>query len=387
MGSNALINEHIDFKNKKILIYTGDSFGLNARRIMPSRPKTADGILRYAKYNIVGLVDSTCSKKNVSQVLIDLKKKIPIFKTIKEAKIKTSANVLMIGIAPKGGETPENFIDDLVWALENNFDLVSGMHAPLSLYPKIFKTAKKNSRKIWETRISPTKLPIASCQAYKIKKPIVLTIGTDAAIGKLTTTYKLAKMANKKYNTCIIPTGQTSIMIEGWGIAIDKCEGDFMAGAVEKMILEKEKEKNPDIYFIEGQGSLSHPAFSTTAIALIHGACPTHLVLVHRPLRKRITGCLLLPVPDIKKVIDLAEKTIIPSFLNTKVVAISLNTNGMTDQEAKKAIIDIEEKTGLPTTDQIRYPEDWTNLFMGTLEHGNIRTWEHLLNSGTVPQK
>ena len=365
MDGNALVNEHIDLKNKKILIYTGDSFGLNARKIMPSRPKTADGILRYAKYNIVGLVDSACSEKDVNQILPDLGKKIPIFKTIQDAKEKTSANVLIIGIAPKGGKVPRNFINDLVWALENDFDLVSGMHIPLSLYPKILKATKQNSCKIWETRISPTGLPIASCQAYKIKKPIILTIGTDSAIGKLTTTYELAKMARKKYNTCIIPTGQTSIMIEGWGISIDKCEGDFMAGAVEKMILEKEKEENPDIYFIEGQGSLSHPAFSTTAIALIHGACPTHLVLVHRPLRKRITGCPLLPVPDIKTVIELAEKTVVPLYLNTKVVAISLNTSGMTDQEAKKSITDIEKKTGLPTTDQIRFPKNWTPLFIG----------------------
>jgi len=364
MDSNALVNEHIDLKNKKILIYTGDSFGLNARKTMPSRPKTADGILRYAKYDIVGVVDSSCEKTYVSGILKDVKKNIPIFKTIKEGKEKTSANVLIIGIAPKGGKMPKNFIDNLVWALENNFDLVSGTHVPLYSYPKIFETAKQNSRKIWETRIPPTELPIASCEAYKIKKPIVLTIGTDAAIGKLTATYELAKMASKKYNTCIIPTGQTSIMIEGWGIAVDKCEGDFMAGSVEKMILGKEKQENPDIYFIEGQGSLSHPAFSTTAIALIHGSCPTHLVLVHRPLRKRITGCSLLPVPDIKTVIELAEKTVVPSFLNTKVVAISLNTNGMTDQEAKSIIADIKEKTGLPTTDQIRFPEDWTNLFI-----------------------
>ena len=364
MDGNALINEHIDLKDKKILIYTGNSFGLEARKIMPSRPKTADGILRYAKYDIVGVVDNSCEETYVSGILKDVKKNIPIFKTIKEGKEKTSANVLIIGIAPKGGKMPKNFIDDLIWALENDFDLVSGMHVPLSLYPKILKTAKQNSRKIWETRLSPTELPIASCQAYKIKKPIVLTIGTDAAIGKLTTTYELIKMARKKYNICVIPTGQTTIMIEGWGIAVDKCEGDFMAGAVEKMILEKEKKDNPDIYFIEGQGSLSHPAFSTTAIALIHGACPTHLVLVHRPLRKRITGCPLLPVPDIKTVIELAEKTVIPSFLNTKVVAIALNTSGMTDQEAKDTIVDIKKKTGLPTTDQIRYPEDWTNLFI-----------------------
>lgn len=363
MGGNALINKHIDLKDKKILIYTGDSFGLEARKTMPSRPKTADGILRYAKYDIVGLIDNSCEKTDISEILKDVHKRIPIFKTIEEAKVKTSANVLIIGIAPQGGEMPKDFINDLVWALENGIDLVSGMHIPLSLYPEVLKATEENSRTIWETRIPLTRLPIASCQAYKIKKPIVLTIGTDAAIGKLTTIYQLAKMASKKYNTCLIPTGQTSIMIEGWGISVDKCEGDFMAGAVEKMILDKEKEENPDIYFVEGQGSLSHPAFSTTAIALIHGACPTHLVLVHRPLRKRITGCPLLSVPEIKTAIEIAEKIVIPSFLKTKVVAIALNTSGMTDEEAKKVIKEIKNETGLPTTDQIRYPEDWTNLF------------------------
>lgn len=365
MDSHTLDNQPFNLKNKKILIYTGDTFGLEARKKLPSRPKTADGILRYAPYNIVGLIDSQCSKKFTNQILPDLKSKIPIFKSVSEAQQKTSAQVLIIGIAPQKGEVPVSFIQEIVKALESNLDLVSGLHQSLSSFPSILKVAQKNSRKIWEVRYPPQKLPLASCQAYKIKKPIILTIGTDAALGKLTTTYEMFQKARAKYRAALIPTGQTSVIIEGWGMCVDKCAGDFMAGAVEKMILEKEKQENPDLFFIEGQGSLAHPAFSTTAIALIHGACPTHLVLVHRPARKRMTHCSLLPTPSIKQSIEIAEKIILPPYLKSKVVAISLNTQGMNDDEAKTEIKKVEKETNLPTTDQIRYPQDWTHLFIG----------------------
>jgi len=376
MVSNALkssiLNTPINLndKNRSILIYVEGTFNLKMRKKMPSRAKTADGILRYAQYKIVGVIDSQCKKTDASTILKtnlsteEASKKIPIFKTIQEAKEKTKANTLIVGIAPEGGQFPESFLKDLCWALENGLDIVSGMHTPLCSFPQLKKAAEKGKRKIWETRIPPENLPLASCRAYQIKKPIVLIVGTDAAIGKLTATYELIKMAkNKGLNPCLIPTGQTAIMIEGWGITVDKCEGDFMAGAVEKMILEKEKE-NPDIYFIEGQGSLFHPAYSTTSLALIHGSCPTHMVLVHRPQRKRITGCQLLPLPEIKNAICAYEKSVLPNFRNTKVVAIALNTQGLEEEQAKEMIKKIEKETGLPTTDLIRWPKDWTNLFI-----------------------
>lgn len=369
MASNALkspvLNTSINLndKNRSVLIYVEGAFNLKMRGKMPSRAKTADGILRYAQYRVIGVIDSQCKKTDVSTIL-KTNKKIPIFKTIQEAKEKTNANTLIIGIAPEGGQLPKSFLNDLCWALENGLDIVSGMHSPLCSFPQLRRTAEKEKRKIWETRIPPQNLPLASCQAYQIKKPIVLTVGTDAAIGKLTATYELVKMIkNKGLKPCLIPTGQTAIMIEGWGITVDKCEGDFMAGAVEKMILEKEKD-NPDIYFVEGQGSLFHPAYSTTSLALIHGACPTHLVLVHRPQRKRITGCQLLPLPEIKNAICAYEKSVLPNFRNTKVVAIALNTQGLEKKQAKEVIKKIEKETELPTTDLIRWPKDWTNLFI-----------------------
>lgn len=367
MAGNALNKQYIDLfkKNRSVLIYAEGAFGLKSREKLSARAKTADGVLRYAKYKISGVIDSQCREKEVSEVLL-IGKKVPIFKTITQAKKQTKANTLIIGIAPEGGQLPDRFLKDILWSLKNGLDIVNGSHTPICSFPELKKAMKKNNRKVWETRIPPKNLPIASCRVYQeIKKPVVLTVGTDAAIGKLTATYELAAAAEKNgYKAQIIPTGQTAIMIEGWGVAADKCEGDFMAGAVEKMILDKKKKTDPDIYFIEGQGSLFHPAYSTTSLALIHGSCPTHLVLVHRPQRKRITGCPLLPIPEIKKAVEAYEKSIIPPFRKTKVTAIALNTNGMDEKQARKIIKDIKKETNLPTTDLVRWPEDWTELFV-----------------------
>jgi uncharacterized NAD-dependent epimerase/dehydratase family protein len=364
--SNIFIN--LFDKKRRILIYAEKSFGLKTREKFPTLAKTADGVLRYAKYKISGVVDSICEEKNVTEVL-KTKKNIPVFKNLKQAKEKTKANTLILGIAPSGGQLPEYFLNDLTWALKNGLDIVSGLHTPICSFPSLFKLVGKYERKIWETRLSPDNLPIAGCRVYQeIKKPIVLMVGMDSAIGKLTATYQLADLAKKNgLRPQIIPTGQTGVIIEGWGITIDKCEGDFMAGAVEKMILEKDKEKNPDFYLVEGQGSLFHPAYSTTSLALIHGACPTHLVLVHRPQRKRVTNCPLLAVPKIKTAIKTYENMTMPPFGKVKVVAIALNTQGMKEQEAKKTIKEIKKQTGLPTTDLIRWPQDWTKLFLKKL--------------------
>lgn len=369
MVSNSLRknkNKPIDLfsKNKSILIYAQGAFSLKAREKLPFRAKTADGILRYAQYQIKGVIDSECKKKWVDQI-ITIKKKIPIFKDISKALKETKTNTLIIGIAPEGGEMPKNFLKDLEYVLKKKIDIVNGMHTPVSSFPSLEKIIEKNKNKIWETRFPFENIPLASGKVYQeIKKPIVLTVGTDAAIGKLTTTYHLAQESKKNgYRPQIIPTGQTAIMIEGWGIAVDKCAGDFMAGAVEKMILEKEKESKPDIYFVEGQGSIFHPAYSTTSLALIHGSCPTHLILVHRPKRKRITGCQLLPVPKIEKAIKLYQEMVLPDFRKTKIVGIALNTAGLTDLEAKKAIKETKKQTSLPVADLIRWPEDWTSLF------------------------
>ena len=122
------------------------------------------------------------------------------------------------------------------------------------------------------------------------------------------------------------------------------------------MLLEKEKE-NYDAFFIEGQGSLFHPAFSNTSISLLHGAVPTHLVLVHRPARKHSIGPKLVKLPSVTEAIEQYERSVLPQYRNAKVVAIALNTSGMTADEIEKEIEQRSKETGLPVGDAVQNSE------------------------------
>lgn len=284
---------------------------------------------------------------------------LPIFSSFKEAQTKTRATILILGAAPEGGELPKEWEDDIVWALEQGMHIVSGLHYSLKENEKFRHAAEKSKAVIWDVRsdVNLQEIPICSAKAYHIKKPIVLTVGTDAALGKMTVSYELYKAALQKgIKSCMIPTGQTCIMIEGWGYSIDALPADFMAGAVEKMILEKDA-KEYETFFVEGQGSLYHPAFSNTTISLLHGAVPTHLVLVHRPQRKHSIGSSLVKLPSIPEAIAHYEAAILPRYRNARVVAVALNTAGMTDEEITNETRRIEKETGLPVGDAIRDPD------------------------------
>lgn len=374
----ACFSAPFSLKSHRSLLYCEGVFSKKARATNPLRPKTADGILRYAEYPIVGIIDSTRrTGEKIAQDILDnyvagtKNASVPVFKTLREAIAKTRADVLILGSAPEGGELPKSWRKDILHALQKGMDIVSGMHYALNADKQFAAAAKKSKAKIWDARLWDGKdtIPVASLRAYHMKKPIVLTVGTDAAIGKMTVTYELARAARELglnaegvgrtgrrrvlgKKAMVIPTGQTSIMIEGWGVSIDALPADFMAGGVEEMIMQKAGDA--DALFVEGQGSLFHPAYANTCISLLHGACPTHLVLVHRPMRKHSIGSKLVPLPSLKEAIALYEKSILPPYRNTKVIAIALNTANMSKEEAEKAKKEARRETKLPVGDVVQ---------------------------------
>jgi uncharacterized NAD-dependent epimerase/dehydratase family protein len=360
--NKRLFNAPIDLHKHTSLIYGEGVFGLDARKTMPMRAKTADGILRYAKYEITGVVDSKCKEKNIGEVLPayigqdSTKGSMPIFKTLDKARAETNADVLILGVAPEGGELPKGYKRDITWAIKNKIHIVSGLHYALSEDADLANLSKKHNVVIWDVRHMAQKdlesIPMCSAQAYHVKKPIVLTVGTDAAIGKMTVAYEMAKVAERLgHKSAVIPTGQTSMMIEGWGAPIDALPADFMAGAVEQMIVESSKMN--DMLFVEGQGSLFHPAYANTCISLVHGAVPTHMVLVHRPQRKHSIGSRLVKLPDLGRAIRQYESSVLPFYRNAKVVAIAINSDGLSEGERKQYKEHTKKKYGLETFDAI----------------------------------
>ena len=175
------------------------------------------------------------------------------------------------------------------------------------------------------------------------------------AIGKMSTSLELHWAAKLRgWRSKFLATGQTGVMLEGDGVALDAVRVDFAAGAVEQMVMRYGK--NYDILHIEGQGSLLHPG-STATLPLIRGSQPTQLVLVHRAGQTHNRNNPHVPIPPLPEVIRLYETVASAggAFASVPVVGIALNTAHLDDSEAKAAIAQTIAETGLPCTDVVRF--------------------------------
>jgi uncharacterized NAD-dependent epimerase/dehydratase family protein len=263
---------------------------------------------------------------------------------------------VLIGIAPQGGRMPAEWRAWLAEALDHGCDLWSGLHTFLSDDPLLVEKARAQERKIFDLRRPPADLPIASGAAKTVEPLVVLTVGTDCNVGKMTAQLQLTKQLNARgVRTRFVATGQTGIMIEGWGIAVDAVVADFIAGAAERLVLEGAKDA--DVVLVEGQGSINHPGYSGVTLGLLHGSCPDALILCHQSTREYIGDyrrAAWLRIPALSEYIRLYE-TIGSAVHPTKVIGISLNTYDMTEAEARRACEAAARETGLPATDPVRF--------------------------------
>jgi uncharacterized NAD-dependent epimerase/dehydratase family protein len=308
------------------------------------RGKTAHGLIRHGKkYRIVEVVDETLEGRDAGEVMNGKWLGIPIV-----ADFSKDVGTLIIGVAPPGGRLPKEWRKDIVNAIKNRMDIVSGLHDFLSDDPEFSELAKRYNVKIWDVRKPPKNLSIA--KGFKSEKTVVLVLGTDSSVGKRTTALELVKSAEKKgMNAGFVATGQTGIMIGcDAGVAVDAVPSDFVSGVVEKMIMDVSK--NREIVFVEGQGAISHPAYGSVALGILYGAKPDYVVMVHDPARKNMNS---FP----KKISGLEDEIwLIEKLGKTKVVGLSLNCGNVENWE--KIVKEYEEKTGLPTVDVVKQNAD-----------------------------
>lgn len=266
--------------------------------------------------------------------------------TIEEA-LKAGAQTMIIGVANRGGTISDSWKELMIKALENGLDLASGLHNMMRDDPLLVAAAKKNGRKLVDVRRPKENYPIADGQKRSGKR--CLCVGTDCSVGKMYTGMAMdAEMKKRNMKVSFRATGQTGILITGEGIPLDAIPADFMAGAVEWV----SPDNDPDHWdLIEGQGSLFHVSFSGVTLALIHGGQPDALVICHEPTRKHMRGLPNFELPTLEAVRDLSLETAKLANPNCKVVGVSINTEGLNDQERQSYLADVEDRMGIPAVD------------------------------------
>jgi uncharacterized NAD-dependent epimerase/dehydratase family protein len=318
--------------------------------------KTAMGVIRYGPDPVVAVLDSSRAGRDVAEWL-GPEHAAPVVSTLDEA-LPLGPTALLIGIAPQGGRIPPDWRATIAQAIVNGLDIVSGLHEFVSDDPEFTSLAATHGVELIDHRRPPERYEVATGRAHAPGKHVILLVGTDCAIGKMTVALELRRAAQEVgLSTAFVATGQTGIMIEGWGVAVDRVISDFINGTAEWLV--EQAEAMGDWIFVEGQGSLDHPAYSAVTTGLLHGTTPHAMVLVHQPGRRghfgweQATGTAAptLTLADNIRLYEIVANAVAPS----RVAAIALNTTLLGEAQAKAEIERVAAETGLPVDDPYRF--------------------------------
>jgi uncharacterized NAD-dependent epimerase/dehydratase family protein len=278
---------------------------------------------------------------------------IPVVATVGDA-LPFEPTTAIVGVATQGGRFPPAWRELLKSAIAGGLDVESGLHEFISEDPELRELAERHDVELRDLRKPPPGLSVPTGANLEVPATIVLTVGSDCAIGKKTVAVELDLEARSRgLASVFVPTGQTGIAIAGWGIAVDAVISDFLAGAAEWLVVEGAR-RGGELLFVEGQGSLVHPAYSGVTLGLVHGSAPHFFVLCHKAGATEVEGFPGHPLPRLPELVELHERISLPARPAT-VAAIAVNTAGLDDEAARKAIADAAAETGLPADDPVRF--------------------------------
>jgi uncharacterized NAD-dependent epimerase/dehydratase family protein len=314
----------------------------------PHYGKTMRGVLRYRRDAVVAILDS-------ARAAGDTEDGVPVVQTLDEA-LGFEPNTALVGVAPQGGRFPPAWRDLLRGSIERGLDVENGLHEFLADDPELRDLAVRHEVELRDLRRPPADVSTATGANLAVPATIVLTVGSDCAIGKMTVALELDLEARRQGRASVfVPTGQTGIAIAGWGISVDAVVADFIAGAAERLVVEGAA-RGGELLWVEGQGSILHPVYSGVTLGLYHGSVPHLLLLCHEAGRTEIEGAGggPHPIPPLRELVELHERIALPAR-PARVAAIALNTRSLDEAGAHAAIAAAEEETGLPADDPVRF--------------------------------
>ncbi|MBA2568800.1 MAG: DUF1611 domain-containing protein [Actinobacteria bacterium] len=307
--------------------------------------KTMRGVVAYSPHPTVAIVDSARAGETYEQ--------IPIVGSVEEG-LAQGPDTALVGVATQGGRFPPAWRALLKESIAAGLDVENGLHEFLSDDREISELAIEHGVELRDLRKPPPGLSVPTGENLRVQAKIVLTVGSDCAIGKKTVAIELDRAARARgLKSVFVPTGQTGIAIAGWGIAVDAVVADFLAGAAEWLVVEGAR-RGGEVLFVEGQGALVHPAYSGVTMGLLHGSAPHALVLCHRAGAEVVEGYPDHPLPSLMELVELHEWASLP-LRPAKVAGIALNTGDLSEADARAAAAAAEEETGLPADDPLRF--------------------------------
>jgi uncharacterized NAD-dependent epimerase/dehydratase family protein len=322
-----------------------------ASGVFVDNAKTAHGVIRYGTDEIAAVLDPDHAGKRVCDVVPYLESDAPIVASIAQG-LAFHPTSLLIGTAPKGGALPPSWRSDILAAIDAKLEIVSGLHEMLADDPEFAQAAARSGANLWDVRSVPA-VPLFSGAVYDVKPPVVLAVGNDCAVGKMTVALELCRAAQMRGSrAAFVPTGQTGVMIAGRGMSVDRVISDFATGACEQLVLQAAAD-DPDTIVVEGQGAINHPAYAPVTLSLLYGSAPDALILVCRQPHERME-IFNTPVLGYRELIRLHEQ-LCASVKPAQVVGIALNTRGLDDAAAREQVERARAETGLPADDVVRF--------------------------------
>lgn len=307
----------------------------------------------------MAVIDSTKAPATVGEFRdIPGRSDVPIVASLEEAMaLPQPPTTLLIGIAPTGGRLPDSWKCILLSAIEQGLGIISGLHTFLADDPELAAAAATAGAELQDVRRPSGQRATARGRLHGPGKRVILAVGTDCAVGKMSVMLELRHAAQAAgVRASFVATGQTGIVIEGWGVPVDAIVSDFVQGAVERIV--EQGEDIGDWVLVEGQGSIDHPAYSSVTLGLIHGATPHAMILVHKPgLTDHDFDHLpdrSFPIASLPGFIEIHER-IAGLVAPSRVVAVALNTSLHAEDDARRLIAETAAETGLPCDDPVRF--------------------------------
>jgi uncharacterized NAD-dependent epimerase/dehydratase family protein len=328
----------------RYLIYSEGQFGTPAS-------KTGNSVIRYSGEHVAAILDSRLAGTTAGDVL-GYGGDIPVVASVDEG-VARGADSLLVGIAVHGAGFGAELEAVIRQSIERGLDIWNGLHRFVSDDPELAALAKARGVELHDLRRPPADLPIGTGRVQELDSTVVLAVGSDANIGKMTVMLQIRdELKRRGKRAAFAPTGQTGIFIEGWGICVDAVVADFIAGASEQLTMQAARDA--DIVLVEGQGSILHPGYSGVSLGLLHGSLPHALIACHQPGRKHPRHNPWLPIAPLPEVIALHEALTRP-LRPAKTIGVSLNTSDLSDADARAEVARVAQETGLPTTDPVRF--------------------------------